>query len=105
MRDVYPRWLSDRNSEQLCSAWERVVEGDQSADFAETDFSDDDLEREDGFDSDDDDDNDLDSVAGFESVAGFDDVSLDDAVVPLVAGFSVVDVESDSVVPGVLFFA
>ena len=80
-----------------------VVEVNQSADFAETDFSDDDLDREDGFDSDD--DNDLDSVAGFESVAGFDDVSLGDAVVPLVAGFSVVDVESDSAVPGVLFFA
>lgn len=103
MRDVYPRWLSDRNSEQLCSAWERVVEGDQSADFAETDFSDDDLEREDGFDSDDDDD--LDSVAGFDSAAGFDAESLDDAVVPLVAGLSVVDVESESVVLGVLFLA
>ena len=55
----------------------------QSADFAETDFSDDDLDVEDGFDSDDDD---FDSVAGFDSLAGFDDVSLDDAVVPLVAG-------------------
>ena len=71
--------------------------------MADTDFSDDDLERGDVFDSDDDDD--LDSVAGFESVAGFDGESLDDAVVPLVAGFSVVDVESDSVVLGVLFFA
>jgi len=76
--------------------------GDQSADFADTDFSDDDLERGGGFDSDADDD--LDSVAGFESVAGFDAVSLEDAVVPLVAGFSVVDAESDSV-PGVLFLA
>ena len=63
------------------------------------------MDREDSFDSDDDGDDDLDSVAGFESLAGFDDVSLDDAVVPLVAGFSVVDVESDSVVLGVLFFA
>jgi hypothetical protein len=79
------------------------VEGDQSADFAETDFSDDDLEREDGFDSDDDDD--LDSVAGFDSAAGFDAESLDDAVVPLVAGLSVVDAESESVVLGVLFLA
>lgn len=79
------------------------MEGDQSADFAETDFSDDDLEREDGFDSDDDDD--LDSVAGFDSAAGFDAESLDDAVVPLVAGLSVVDVESESVVLGVLFLA
>ena len=79
------------------------MEGDQSADFAETDFSDDDLEREDGFDSDDDDD--LDSVAGFVSAAGFDAESLDDAVVPLVAGLSVVDAESESVVPGVLFLA
>ena len=61
------------------------------------------MERGDVFDSDGDDD--LDSVAGFESVAGFDDVSLDDAAVPLVAGFSVVDVESDSVLLGVLFFA
>ena len=78
------------------------MEGDQSADFAETDFSDDDLEREDGFDSDDDD---LDSVAGFDSAAGFDAESLDDAVVPLVAGLSVVDAESESVVLGVLFLA
>ena len=61
------------------------------------------MERGDVFDSDADDD--LDSVAGFESVAGFDAESLDDAVVPLVAGFSVVDVESDSVLLGVLFFA
>jgi len=47
-----------------------VVEVNQSADFAETDFSDDDLDFDDGFDSDDDDD--LDSVAGFDSAAGFD---------------------------------
>jgi hypothetical protein len=55
------------------------------------------LDFDDGFDSDDDDD--LDS-AGFDSVAGFDAESLDDAAVPLVAGFSVVDAESESVVPG-----
>jgi hypothetical protein len=129
MRDVYTRWLSDRNSEQLGSArassevevfcvekapgpaatlgmtqrWERVAEGDQSAALAETDFSDDDLDREDGFDSDDDDD--FDSAAGFDSVAGFDAESLDDAVVPLVAGLSVVVVESESVPLGVLFLA
>ena len=79
-----------------------VVEVNQSAALAETDFSGDDLDFDDGFDSDDDDD--LDS-AGFDSVAGFDTESLDDAVVPLVAGFSVVDVESDSVLLGVLFLA
>jgi hypothetical protein len=66
------------------------------------DFSDVDLERVDDLDSEGDD---LDSVAGFDSLAGFDDESLDDAVVPLVAGFSVVDAESDSVLLGVLFLA
>jgi hypothetical protein len=78
------------------------VEEDQSADFADTDFSDDDLDFDDGFDSEDDD---LDSVVDFDSAASFDDVSLDDAVVPLVAGFSVVDAESESVLLGVLFLA
>ena len=73
----------------------------QSAALAETDFSDDDVFDFDGLDSDDDDD--LDSAAGFESVVGFDVESLD-AVVPLVAGFSVVEVESESVL-GVLFLA
>jgi hypothetical protein len=66
------------------------------------DFSDEDFERADGLDSEGDD---LDSVDGFDSLAGFDDESLDDAVVPLVAGFSVVDAESDSVLLGVLFLA
>ena len=70
--------------------------------MAETDFSDDDLEREDVLDSVDDD---FDSVAGFESVAGFKDESPDDAAVPLVAGFSVVDAESESALPGALFLA
>jgi hypothetical protein len=77
-----------------------VVEENQSAAFAETDFSDDDDFDFDGLDSDDD----LDSAAGFESVVGFEAVSLEDAVVPLVAGFSVVEVESESVL-GVLFLA
>jgi hypothetical protein len=74
----------------------------QSADFAEMDFSDEDLERLGVLDSEADD---LDSVAGFDSLAGFDEESLDDAVVPLVAGFSVVDAESDSVLLGALFLA
>jgi len=69
--------------------------------LAETDFSDDGLDFEDGFDSEDDD---LDS-AGFDSAAGFDDESLDDAVVPLVAGVVGVDAESDSVLLGMLFLA
>ena len=72
----------------------------QSAAFAETDFSEDDLDF-DGLDSDEDD---LDSAAGFDSGAGFEAESLEVAVVPLVAGFSVDDVESVSVV-GVLFLA
>jgi hypothetical protein len=79
-----------------------TVKNDQSAAFAETDFSDDDLEREDGLDSVDDD---FDSFAGFDSLAGFEDESLDDAVAPLVAGFSVVDADSESVLLGVLFLA
>ena len=66
------------------------------------DFSDVDLERVDDLDSEGDD---LDSVAGFDSLAGFDDESLDDAVVPLVAGVAGVDAESDSVLLGVLFLA
>ena len=71
--------------------------------MADIDFSnDDDLERGGVFDSDADD---LDSVAGFDSLAGFDDESLEVAVVPLVGGFSVVDVKSDSVPLGVLFLA
>ena len=73
----------------------------QSADFADTDFSDDDLDF-DGFDSDDDG---LDSVVAFDSLAGFDDVSLDVAALPLVAGVAGVDVDSDSVLLGVLFLA
>ena len=75
---------------------------DQSAALADTDFSDDDLDRVDVFDSDDDD---LDSAAGFDSLAAFDDVSLDDAVPPLAAGVVVDAAESDSVLLGVLFFA
>ena len=67
------------------------------------DFSDEDLEREDGLDSETDD---LDSAAGFDSPAGFDDESLDDdAVLPLVAGVAGVDAESDSVLLGALFLA
>ena len=77
-----------------------MVEENQSAAFAETDFSDDDDFDFDGLDSDDD----LDSAAGFDSGAGFEAESLEVAVVPLVAGFSVDDVESVSVV-GVLFLA
>jgi hypothetical protein len=77
---------------------------DQSAAFADTDFSDDDLDFVDVFDSDDDG---LDSAAGFDSLAAFDDVSLDDdAVVPPFAAGAVADAdESESVVLGVLFFA
>ena len=78
----------------------KIAEGDQSAAFADIDFSDDDLDFV-GLGSD---DEDFDSVAGFESVVGFDDESLD-PVLPLVAGFSVVDVESVSVLLGVVFFA
>jgi hypothetical protein len=74
---------------------------DQSAALAATDFSDD-LLREDGLDSVADD---FDSVAGFDSLAGFDVESLDDAVAPLVADFSVVELESESVLLGVLFLA
>jgi len=85
----------------MTQKWERVAEGDQSADFADTDFSDDDLDRDGVLDSVDDD---FDS-AGFDSAAGFDVESLDDAVVPLVAGFSVVDAESESALLGVLFLA
>jgi hypothetical protein len=72
--------------------------------LAATDFSDDDLDRVDVFDSDDDD---LDSAAGFDSLAAFDDVSLDDdpVVPPLAAGAVVDGAESDSVLLGVLFFA
>jgi hypothetical protein len=75
------------------------------ADLADTDFSDDDLDaedvldREDVFDSDEDD---FDSVAGFDSPAAFDAESLDEAVLPLVAGAGV-DADSDSVLLGVLF--
>jgi len=70
--------------------------------LADTDFSDDDLDFVEVFDSDDDD---LDSAAGFDSLAAFDDVSLDDAVLPLAAGVVVDAVESESVLLGVLFFA
>ncbi len=75
---------------------------DQSAAFAATDFSDDDLDRVEVFDSDDDD---LDSAAGFDSLAAFDDVSLDAVVPPLAAGAVADADESDSVLLGVLFFA
>jgi len=68
--------------------------------LADTDFSDEDLERDDFVDSD---DGDLDSVAGFDSAAGFDGESLDDGVLPLVAGLAAGAVESDSVLLGVLF--
>jgi hypothetical protein len=70
--------------------------------LADADFSDDDLDREDVFDSDDDD---LDSDAGFDSPAAFADESLDDAVLPLVAGVAGGAVESESVLLGVLFLA
>jgi hypothetical protein len=57
---------------------ERIAKEDQSADLADADFSDDDLDPEDVFlDSDDDD---LDSDAGFDSPAAFADESLDFAV-------------------------
>ena len=77
---------------------------DQSAAFADADFSDDDFDLVAGLESDDDD---LDSVAGFDSLAlaVFDHESIDDAVLPLVAGAAGVAAESDSVLPGVLFFA
>ena len=75
---------------------------DQSAALADTDFSDDDLDFVDVFDSDDDD---LDSAAGFDSLAAFDDVSLDDVVPPFAAGVVADADESDSVLLGVLFFA
>ena len=70
--------------------------------MADTDFSDDDLERVEVFDSDDDD---FDSAAGFDSLAAFDDVSLDAVVPPLAAGVVADADESDSVLLGVLFFA
>jgi hypothetical protein len=70
--------------------------------LADTDFSDEDFEREDGFDSD---DADLDSDAAFDSPAAFADESLDDAVLPLVAGVADAAVESESVLLGVLFLA
>jgi hypothetical protein len=75
---------------------------DQSAALADTDFSDDDLDRADVFDSDDDD---LDSAAGFDSLAAFDEVSLDEAAPPFAAGVVVDADESESVLLGVLFFA
>ena len=74
----------------------------QSADFADTDVSDEDLEREDVLDSDGDD---FDSLAGFDSPAGLDDESLDDAVLPFVAGVAGDGAESESVLAGALFFA
>jgi hypothetical protein len=100
---------TDSNKKAAGSATPRLnavsdlaVENDQSAALAETDFSDDDFEREDGLDSVDDD---FDSVAGFDSLAGFEDESFDEAVAPLVAGFSAVDADSESVLLGVLFLA
>ncbi len=74
----------------------------QSADLADTDFSDEDFEREDVFDSD---DADFVSDAGFDSPADFAGESFDDAVLPLVAGVAVDAVESASVLLGVLFLA
>ena len=70
--------------------------------MADTDFSDEDFEREDVFDSDGDD---LDSDAGFDSPAAFADESLDDAVLPSVAGVACAAVESESALLGVLFLA
>jgi len=71
--------------------------------LADADFSDDDLDSEDVFlDSD---DADLDSDAGFDSPAAFADESLDDAVLPLVAGVAGGAVESESALLGVLFLA
>ena len=67
--------------------------------MADTDFSDEDLGFDDGFDSDDDDD--LDSAAGFDSLAGFDDES----VLPLVAGVVDDADDSESVLLGALFLA
>jgi hypothetical protein len=71
------------------------------------DFSDDDLDAADVFDEDvfDSDDADLDSDTGFDSPAAFADESLDDAVLPLVAGAACAAVESESVLLGVLFLA
>ena len=68
--------------------------------MADTDFSDEDLGFDDGFDSDDDGDN-LDSAAVFDSLAGFDDES----VLPLVAGVVEDADESESVLLGALFLA
>ena len=78
-----------------------VIEVNQSADFADTDFSDADLDF-DGFDSDDDD---LDSVAGFRLAGRLRRRIARRAALPLVAGVAGVDAESDSVLLGVLFFA
>ncbi len=68
--------------------------------MADTDFSDEDFEREDVFDSD---DADFDSDAGFDSPADFAGESFDDAVLPLVAGVDGDAVESESVLLGLLF--
>jgi len=86
---------------------ERVAKEDQSADLADADFSDDDLDWEDVLDEDvfDSDDADFDSDAGFDSPAAFADESLDDAVLPLVAGVAGGAVESESALLGVLFLA
>ena len=75
--------------------------------MADADFSDDDLDSEDVLDEDvfDSDDDDLDSDAGFDSPVAFADESLDDAVLPLVAGVAGDAVESESVLLGVLFLA
>jgi len=75
--------------------------------LADADFSDDDLDSEDVLDEDvfDSDDDDLDSDAGFDSPAAFAVESLEDAVLPLVAGVAGDAVESESVLLGVLFFA
>ncbi len=75
--------------------------------MADADFSDGDLDAEDVLDEDvfDSDDDDLDSDASFDSPAPFADESLDDAVLPLIAGVAGDPVESDSVMLGLLFLA
>ena len=75
--------------------------------MADADFSDDDLDAADVFDEEvfDSDGADLDSDAGFDSPPAFAGESLDDAVLPLVAGAACAAVESESVLLGVLFLA
>jgi len=75
--------------------------------LADADFSEDDLDSEEVLDEDvlDSDDDDLDSDAGFDSPVAFADESLDDAVLPFVAGVAGDGAESESVLAGALFFA